>query len=312
MAEAAPSALGPRLARAIAVVTIVAAATLSAGYGPRIQFPDALHLLAHAAIFGSIGALVATGTSSPHRAFAGALVAGAAVEVAQMLGLVVEGLTLLRAIWLLLPESLFDMTVNAVAGATGVALVHRSRAAAPMGLWLHPIVIGPPATYGLGWAASGRRTLGIFWTLALIASFAPAVLGWIVGLYLGHHSDVDLRERSERPVLFLGATGCAALYAYATYRVASPPYPMFGAILLLSTVLTTLVTTAGLKLSGHVAAPLTLAAVMVHHSPRGAAVLLGCSVLLSWARIADSCHTPREVAAAWAMGATLYAASLGL
>ena len=63
--------------------------------------------------------------------------------------------------------------------------------------------------------------------------------------------------------------------------------------------LVTLTTVMGLKVSGHVAVPVVVVVMLQASSFRGPWPFLLVAVAVSWARVREGRHTPREVVAGW-------------
>jgi hypothetical protein len=103
----------------------------------------------------------------------------------------------------------------------------------------------------------------------------------------------------------LFAFGCLCAAAFVSLAVTDPGARLAASALLALALTLTVVTTAGFKLSGHVATALTLAVVCVPASSRGPGLFLACAALLTWARVRAGVHRPAEVAGAWAFAAAL-------
>ena len=69
----------------------------------------------------------------------------------------------------------------------------------------------------------------------------------------------------------------------------------------LAAVLVTAATVAGLKVSGHVAVPVGVMVLLQATSFRGPWPFVLAAVALSWARVREGRHTPREVLGGWAI-----------
>ena len=68
---------------------------------------------------------------------------------------------------------------------------------------------------------------------------------------------------------------------------------------LVATALVTALTTAGLKVSGHVAVPVGVLALLAGSSQRGLWPFAVAALAVSWARVREGRHTPREVLVGW-------------
>jgi hypothetical protein len=268
---------------------------LSRGLVGAVHLPDAAHLVGHLVLFGVVAAVLGR-RHGADLGLLGALLAGAAVEVAQMVA--VERL--------LLREASFDLAVDALAAMAGLALSNRTDVARRLGLWLHPAVVFPVGLVGVVFAAERDLFVALCWGLVGVACLAPAGLLWLYGSRQGWWSDLDLVDREERPVLFAVACLSAASLACAV-RAGGASLGIVRAadLVLIASVTLTTATVAGFKLSGHVAISLLLATAIAPFSERGPVLFLAVALLLSWARVRARVHRPIEVAGAWALGAIL-------
>lgn len=271
-----------------AVALLAGTFSLAFGFGPDLDgAEEGLHLAGHVVLFGTLAYLSARSGARPSVAIAASVGVGVAVEGMQMWG---------AHRWLV-AEATFDTTVDALAAMLGAALAAPDAAARALGNWLHPAFVLPVGLAGVVYAGDRDAAQAIGWALVGTLAFAPAGLVWIVGVRRGWFTTADLVDRRARPPLFalgcLSAAGFVALaHENATARVAAMA-------LLTLAVTITMATTAGFKLSGHVATALTLAAVCAPWSARGPALFLACAALLSWARVRAGVHRPVEVAGAW-------------
>ena len=275
--------------------TVLAAAALSSGLVPLPQLPDPLHVLMHLGIFAVFAAVLSTSGWRAETLLAGVALGGFAIEVAQ-------GVSVGVWFW---NEIAFDLGVDVLGGMIGLVVGGQPGMAKTLGTWLHPAVVLPVALYGIGVAMTRSRPLAAFWVIVLLACLAPAVVGWLGGVALGFFDEIDLRARHQRPELFAVATVGAGLYAGIAWTFAPIGLAWFAVGLAVSCALITLVTVGGFKISGHVAGSALPAVAALAWSPRGAVCLLVAGVLVSWARVADGCHTPREVLGAWVMAGVL-------
>jgi hypothetical protein len=283
-----------KLTVAWALVAIVVSGALSAGYGPDVgRLSDGWHVAGHLVLFGGLAILAATATRAPAWAvLAGTVAVGLAVEAAQMAG----------AGHLMLREAAFDGLVDALAAMAGLA-VARAEAAELLGIALHPAFVFPVGLFGTFYAAERDAVVAVTWAAVGTACLVPAAAGWLIGVHRGWFADVDLKDRADRPPLF--ALGFAASTGFAVVAWAWAPPAVaqvaLGTALLAAAI--TASTTAGFKVSGHVAVSLLLAVAIAPYSWRGPLLFVGSGTLLSWARVRAGCHRPSEVAGAWALAA---------
>jgi hypothetical protein len=185
----------------------------------------------------------------------------------------------------------------------GLALSGHPEVGRALGVWLHPAAVVPIGLAGAHYAGTRDPRASLAWAAVAIACWLPAAAAWAIGTRLGRFTDADLVDRRERPALFALACGSAALYALVTRWDAPPPVVVLADGMLAGALAVTVVTTAGFKVSGHVAVPALLAVAVVPWSARGPLLLLGVALLLSWARVRAGVHRPIEVAGAWALAA---------
>jgi hypothetical protein len=309
----------PRTLVALAAFTFVACAfALDRAHLPEGSLAAALmhaeiaHLVAHSVLYGGLAALIArwrfpadsldAGRVALARRALGAALVFLAVAAAQ------EGVQALSRGRPPCREELFDLGVDVV-GAT-LGLIAWSRAdrrriypvARAIGVVLHPAFVGPVGVFAVTWAAGRDLRAALAWTaLATLAAF-PVAAVWAMGLRRGWFRDADLSVRRERPpflaVACVAALGLALIVHAFDAPAAVRDLCLAGA---LATGLVTAVTLAGLKVSGHVAVPVGAFALLLRDSPRAVWPFAVAAVALSWARVREGRHTPREVAGAWGL-----------
>lgn len=203
-------------------------------------------------------------------------------------------------------EELFDLVVDVHGAALG--LIAWSRAdrrrvypvARALGVVLHPAFIGPLGVFAVTWAALRDVRAGLAWTSVATLAALPVAGVWAVGLRRGWFRDADLSVRAERP-RFLASACCAAVALALVTRAAGAPLVVqdLSRAGLLATLLVTAATLLGLKVSGHVAVPVGVVSLLCANSVRGVWPFAVAALALSWARVREGRHTPREVLGAW-------------
>jgi hypothetical protein len=216
------------------VALLSATTAVAFGVGPDVdEAPEALHLVGHVVLFGTLAYLVARGGAKPSLAITAALGIGVVVEIVQMLG----------AHRLLVAETTFDVTVDALAAMLGAAIAAPRAAAAALGTWLHPAFVLPIGLAGAVYAGDRDAPRAITWALIATLAFVPAGLVWLIGVRRGWFTTPDLEDRRDRPPLF--AVGCASAAAFAVLAH-QDDYAGVAAIALLALAITiTVATTAG-------------------------------------------------------------------
>jgi membrane-associated phospholipid phosphatase len=180
---------------------------------------------------------------------------------------------------------------------------------------LHPLVM-PLATLGLLLATDGvlEVRLGLFsylFVLLFINTLAPAV-SLAMLKRRGVISDVDIRNRAERPLPFLIVLAYY-LMAYAVVAMGeSVVVPLFYRQVLLALVVaiaTAWVLTLRFKVSMHMMAQGGIMGVFLRVTwlqpvvdLTWASVLVLSAGLVGWSRLQLGAHTPREVYAGYAVG----------
>jgi hypothetical protein len=280
-----------RIAFVWSAALLVMAGVLSSGLVPGAgSLAEGWHLVGHTVLFGVLAVLLKR--LRPWAALAGVLAAGVGVELVQA---GVRGGGLGR-------EAAYDIMVDALAGMAGVGLASGAPAATALGVWLHPAFVVPIGLFGTFYAATRDPAVAAIWAAAMCACLAPAAALWALGVRRGWYADVDLVERAERGGLFV--VGCAATAAFAgiAFAVQAPDAVIKVAMgALIGACSITVVTVAGFKISGHVAAPLLLAVAIAPFSSRGPPLFVGAGALLTWARVRAGVHRPSEVAGAWGL-----------
>ena len=288
--------------RWLAGLWVIVALAATAGLGAVGTFaghwPEGAHLVGHIGLCGGFAALVAasapgTATSRATTALVAAVAFGAAIELVQLR---------YGPPW---SEVVFDLGVDALGAVAGILAWAEARRPARrpeavghvVSAVLHPLGIAPLAL-GAGILAAGGMwpTVAMWLTIAAVC-LGPAIALWGVGIWRGWWSDADLSRRRDRGPLF--AVGCAGTVAFVLAATWGPdPVPTIALGAVAGAILGTLVTLAGLKVSGHVAIPVALALLVGPH-PRLAGLLIGVGLLLSWARVAAGRHQVVEVGAGW-------------
>lgn len=271
---------------------------------------EALHLVAHSVLYGALAAVLASwwfprealhaDRRSLGRRAIGAALCFACAAGAQELTQALSRNSLPAA------EELFDLVVD-IAGAT-LGLIAWSRAdrrraypvARALGVLLHPAFVGPLGVFAVTWASLRDARAGLAWTALATLAVLPVAGVWAVGLRRGWFSDADLSVRAERP-RFLASACCAAVaLALCAHGLSAPAVVRdIARAGLVATLLVTAATLRGLKVSGHVAVPAGVVALLCVHSPRGVWPFALAALALSWARVREGRHTPREVLGAW-------------
>jgi hypothetical protein len=280
----------------------------------RMMGCEPLHIVAHTILYGSLAVALATrwfpsealdgpdagaGPSLRRRALFGAasfcFVAGAQ-ELTQ-------AFSRSRA-----PggEELFDLMVD-VGGATlgliAWSLFDRRRIyplARALGVVLHPGFIGPFGVFALTWSTLRDTRAAFGWTLVFVLAVLPLTAIWCVGTRRGWYSDRDLSVRAERPRFLLVALFSVAVLVVSVHVAGAPVVVRDIAIAaLIATALITFTTLIGTKVSGHVAVPVGVFVLLSATSYRGPWPFLLLALSVSWARVREGRHTPREVLAGW-------------
>lgn len=276
----------------------------------RLTGAEITHLIAHTILYGALAAALGqwwfprASLDETRRARAaralGAALCFAAVAGAQ------ELVQALSRGHLPASEELFDLSVDSSAATLGLiawARFDRRRrwpVARALGLALHPAIIGPAGVFAIAWSARHDTRRALVWTALSTLAVLPVAALWITGLRRRWFSDRDLSRREERPwflvvsLVMAGALALAAQLAHAPAAVCSLTLAGFTA-----TALFTVATVAGLKVSGHVAVPVGVLAVLSATSYRGLWPFALAALAVSWARIREGRHTPREVLAGW-------------
>lgn len=273
---------------------------------------EPMHLVAHAALYATLAAILAWRWFPPEALAAPraslwrrGLVAGAVFALAAGAQELVQALCRGRAPCM---EEYFDLSVDAAGGCLGVIAWsmadgrRRYPVARALGVLLHPAVLGPLGMYAVLHSALEDPRAALRWTALGVAAMLPVAAVWRVGLRRGWFRDRDLSVRAERPAFLLVAMVCASgLYA-AVLALGAPPVVRHVALSgALAAVLVTAATVAGLKVSGHVAVPVGVMVLLQATSFRGPWPFVLAAVALSWARVREGRHTPREVLGGWAV-----------
>ncbi|MBX3227807.1 MAG: phosphatase PAP2 family protein [Labilithrix sp.] len=265
---------------------------------------EPLHIVAHSVLYGSLAVALAAWlfpSSSPGAARV-VLAAGAFLLVAGSQELA-QALSRSR-----LPggEELFDLVVDAAGASVGLivwSLFDRRRVyplARSLGVALHPGFIGPLGVFALAWSTLRDTRAALGWTLVLVLAVLPLAATWWVGLKRGWYSDRDLSVRAERPRFLLLALVAATVILVAVHLVDAPAIVRdITTANLIATALFTLTTVVGTKVSGHVAVPVGVVVLISATSSRGPWPFLIVALSVSWARVREGRHTPREVLAGW-------------
>lgn len=276
----------------------------------RFLAAEPVHIVAHTLLYGSLSALLAwrwfptDALDAPRAALRSrVLAAGAsflAVAGAQELVQVLSRQRMPNA------EEYFDLAVDVSGASLGLiawSLADRRRrypVARALGVVLHPAIVGPLGMYAVLRSALDDASAALRWTSLGVLAALPVAALWQVGLRRGWFGDRDLSVRSERPVFLLAALLTAA-GLYASVLALDAPLAVRHVALAgaAATVLVSALTVAGLKVSGHVAVPVGVMVLLQATSFRGPWPFVLAALALSWARVGEGRHTPREVVSAW-------------
>ena len=180
---------------------------------------------------------------------------------------------------------------------------------------LHPLCM-PLLTLGLLMLTDGylMHRLGLFaylFVLLLINTVAPAISLWLLKRR-GVISDLDIRNRSERPWPFLLVLAYYLMAYVLVVQSTAVAVPVFYQQVLLSLVVaiaSAWVVTWKAKISMHMLAQGGILAVYLHvammdHSwdLNWVSVLLLSAGLVGWSRLRLGAHTPAEVYSGFALG----------
>ena len=287
----------------------------------RIMGSELLHIVAHSILYGSLAVALAM-TWLPSHVLEGArtslrrralLAAGSFCLVAGTQELV-QALSRSRA-----PggEELFDLVVD-VGGATlGLivwSLFDKRRTyplARTLGVVLHPGFIGPLGVFALIWSSLRDTRAALGWSLVFVLAVLPLATIWWVGLKRGWYSDRDLSVRAERPRILLTGLFSAAVLLGTLHLAGAPVVVRDVAIAgLVATALLTFSTILGTKVSGHVAVPVGIVVLPRRRLYPGPWPFLILALSVSWARVREGRHTPREVLAGWGIAGIAGASGL--
>jgi len=309
----------PRTLVSVTAITLVATAFAlhrvhlpEHSLGARLMGAEILHLIAHSVLYGGLAALIASwrfpaealdeGKSALARRALGAAVCFCFVAAAQE---TTQALCRSRG---LSQEEFFDLGVDIVGATAGLIVWARSDrrrvypVARAIGVVLHPAFVGPVGVFALVWAASRDPQTGLAWTGLATLAVLPVAAVWALGLRRGWFRDADLSVRAERPPFLFTACLAAVGLCLVAHAVDAPAAMRELAIAgVVATLLVTAVTLAGLKVSGHVAVPVGIFVLLVRDSPRGVWPFALAALALSWARVREGRHTPREVVGAWGL-----------
>ena len=292
---------------AIAWVIVALAATWGLGWIGAVagRWPEGVHLVGHLGLCAVLAAVVAlAGSGSP------GLRAARGLGAALLFGLAIEGLQLRHSPpW---PEVVLDLVLDLIGALIGLGLWSTADTgrAEPVGhlisAVLHPVVVAP---MGFGIAVlAGPDPVGLAdglsWLGLAALCLTPALIFWGLGIQASWWSDADLSRRTDRAPLFV--VGCVGALCFVLCTLDAPaPVQRLAQTAGVGAILGTVATTAGLKISGHVAIPAALGLVVLPWTDRGAGLLLGMALVLSWARVSAGRHQPLEVAAGWGLAAML-------
>ncbi len=276
----------------------------------RVTGVELVHLVAHSVLYGSLAAalaawwfpaesLVESRRARVRRAAWAALCFGA-IAGAQELAQAVTRARLPAG------EELFDLGVDVAAATLGLIAWSRFDRRRPvpvaraLGVLLHPGLVGPAGVFALTWAALRSARVALAWTALATLAVLPVAAVWAVGLWRGWYSDRDLSVREERSGFLAAALAVAALVALGA-RLAHAPAVVLSLTLagLVAAGLVAAATAAGLKVSGHAAVPVGVVTLLEAASHRGLWPFAVAAVAVSWARVREGRHTPREVLAGW-------------
>lgn len=276
----------------------------------RLAAKEITHLIAHSILYGSLAVALASWWFPGEALDASRRARGVrALAAAGLFGLIAGAQELTQALCharLPAGEELFDLTVDVGGASLGlIAWSHfdarrRRPVAKALGVVLHPGIVGPVGAFALAWASLRDAREALAWTLAAVLAVAPIAALWIVGMRRGWFSDHDLSVRAERPRFLLAALVVAGFAALGAHVGHAPPVVKVSTLAgLVATALVTALTTAGLKVSGHVAVPVGVFVLLAGSSQRGLWPFAVAALAVSWARVREGRHTPREVIVGW-------------
>lgn len=268
------------------------------------------HLVAHTVLYGSLAVALATRWFPSHTIDAPrAVLVRHALAAAVCFMFIAGAQELAQALCRArLPggEEAFDLVVDIVGASAGLILWSRPDrkrkylVARTLGVVLHPGFVGPAGVFAVTWSALEDARAALTWTLVAVVAALPVAGVWVAGLRRGWYSDRDLSVRTERPLFLVTATLMAVSLALVTRGAGAPEVvralTFAGAC---ATALLTVLTVAGVKVSGHVAVPVGVVALLQATSFRGPWPFLLAACVLSWARVREGRHTPVEVLAGW-------------
>ncbi len=280
-----------------------------------------LHLGVHALLFAALSAILVSWWIRPGgsrlipapllRAALGAMVFVCAAAAHGGLAMLLASVAPRR-------EALLEVTTDAVGGAAGLVVwsllhpAHARRVARALGWLLHPAVTAPAGLLALEWSATGSPFAAARWVAVATAFALPAAAAWVLGVRHGRYSDADLSRREERPPLLALGAACAMAHLGCLWALGAPSAAVqCAAGIALGAVSAAAITWCGLKVSFHVSAAGAAAAALLFTAPRGAFPFALAAVVLTWARVRDNRHTPREVAAGWALALVVAALAFG-
>ncbi len=209
-------------------------------------------------------------------------------------------------------EEAYDLAVDVLAAAAGLGLwararEPRARAVAHALSWLlHPAFVAPLGLFAVYWSSSRDARAAAAWSGLAVAAALPVAALWLAGVRYGRFSDLDLTVRRERPLFLMFGVAWAGAHLAAALALGAPEVVLTMAWCgLLGAAAVGLATVAGLKVSGHVGVAVALAVALAATSHRGPYLFTMAAALLTWARVRDRCHTPWEVAGAWALATSV-------
>lgn len=278
----------------------------------RLAAMELTHLIAHSLLYGSLAAALASWWFPPH-ALKGesislrrrAIAASGCFLLAACAQEFVQALSRDR-----LParEEFFDLAVDVTGATLGLiawsyADARRGRLVArALGLVLHPALVGVAGVFAVTWAELRDLRAGLSWTALAMLAALPVALFWIDGVRRGIFSDGDLSVREERPVFLAVACGASLTLLCAAHALGAPGVVRGMSVAGgLAALLVSAATLGGVKVSGHVAVPVGVVALLSASSARGVWPFAVTAVALSWARVREGRHTPREVLSAWGL-----------
>jgi hypothetical protein len=306
----------PWIVAAMAIALVVMAFVLSVAppaestLFARLASREITHLVAHSILYGSLAVALASWWFPREALGATRRARGVrALAAAALFGLIAGAQELTQALCrarLPAGEELFDLTVDVGGASLGlIAWAHfdarrRRPVAKALGVVLHPVIVGPVGAFALAWASLRDARAALAWTLAAVLAAAPVAAVWLVGMRRGWFSDHDLSVREERPAFLLSALAAAGLAALGAQLAHAPPVVRVSTLAgLVATAFVTALTAAGLKVSGHVAVPVGVLALLAGSSQRGLWPFAVAALAVSWARVREGRHTPREVIVGW-------------